>query len=64
MESVSSPDEEYKVVSLRLLSDDFQILEKYRGDLAHDAFVSALLRMLDTGAVKIKPAWVKDEETK
>jgi hypothetical protein len=64
MESARPFDEEHKVVSLRLTGNDFQILEKFRGELSHDAFISALLRMIDSSAVMTKPEWVKIEEAK
>jgi len=55
---------EPKDLVLRLSACDFEILEKFRGDLTPDAFISALLRMIDSGAVMNKPEWVKVEETK
>jgi hypothetical protein len=55
---------EYKELILRLSASDFIILEKFRGELSPDAFISALLRMIDSGAVVNKPDWVKTEETK
>ncbi len=55
---------EHKELVLRLSASDFAILEKFRGELRPDAFISALLRMIDSGAVVNKPEWVKVEETK
>ena len=55
---------EHKDVVLKLSARDFNILEKFRGELTPDAFISALLRMIDSGAVMNKPEWVKIEEKK
>jgi len=57
------PDEARKL-ELRLSPSDFAILEKFRGDLSPDAFLSALLRMIDSGAVINTPDWVKAREQK
>ena len=54
----------HKVLVLRLSDSDFVILEKFRGELSPDAFISALLRMIDSGAVVNTPEWVKDKEVK
>jgi len=59
-----SVGEQHKAVVIRLSRSDFDILEKFRGELSPDAFVSALLRMIDSGAVMSKPEWVKDREAK
>ncbi len=48
-----------RTLTLHLTEEDYAILEKFRGELSHDSFVSALLRMLDSGAVKDTPEWVK-----
>ena len=61
--SLDSP-EEPKELLLRLSSSDFKILEKFRGNLGTDAFISVLLRMIDSGAVMNKPEWVRDTEGK
>jgi len=37
-------------------------MEKYRGELSIDAFLSALLRMIDSGAVLDTPEWVKKKK--
>jgi hypothetical protein len=58
----SSP--EVRQLELRLSASDFAILEKFRGDLSPDAFISALLRMIDSGAVMNTPAWVKPKKEK
>jgi hypothetical protein len=49
---------------LRLSASDYAILEKFRGDLTPEAFISALLRMIDSGAVMNTPPWVKPKEDK
>ena len=64
METPREAPGEHREVVLRLSASDFAILEKFRGELTPDAFVSALLRMIDSGAVVSKPDWVKAEETK
>jgi hypothetical protein len=64
METQREVPGEHKEVTLRLSAADFTILEKFRGELTPDAFISALLRMIDSGAVVSKPEWVKTEETK
>lgn len=51
-------------ITFRLSESDYEILEKFRGDLSPDAFISALLRMIDTGAVVNTPDWLKGTETK
>ncbi len=63
MEIVRGSEEEKELV-LRLSHSDFKILEKFRGELSPDAFISALLRMIDSGAVGNTPGWVKDEKAK
>ena len=62
----TSPDshEEPKELLLKLSSSDFKILEKLRGNLGPDAFISVLLRMIDSGAVMNKPEWVRNTEAK
>ncbi len=64
MESAPEPAGEHREIVLRLSQADFRILEKFRGELSPDAFISALLRMIDSGAVVNKPEWVKSDETK
>jgi hypothetical protein len=64
METQRETSGEHKDLVLRLSASDFTILEKFRGELSPDAFISALLRMIDSGAVVNKPDWVKTEETK
>ena len=63
METSGEAPGEHREVILRLSAADFAILEKFRGELSPDAFISALLRMIDSGAVVSKPGWVKTEET-
>jgi hypothetical protein len=48
-----------KTIALHLSESDHEILEKFRGDLTADAFISALLRMIDSGVVRNTPDWVK-----
>ena len=55
---------EHRDLVLRLSDSDHKILEKFRGELTPDAFFSALLRMIDSGAVVNTPDWMKDKETK
>ena len=64
MESTPEAAGEQKELVLRLSQTDFRILEKFRGELSPDAFISALLRMIDSGAVVNKPEWVKSDEPK
>ena len=66
METSGESGGEHRDLVLRLSSSDYKILEKFRGELSPDAFISALLRMIDSGAVVNTPEWVKakDEETK
>ena len=64
METSRDPSGEHQELVLRLSGSDFKILEKFRGELSPDAFISALLRMIDSGAVVSTPDWVKDKETK
>jgi hypothetical protein len=64
METPRDVPGEHKELVLRLSASDFTILEKFRGELSPDAFISALLRMIESGAVVNKPEWVKSEETK
>jgi hypothetical protein len=58
----SSP--EVTELMLHLSASDYAILEKFRGDLTPEAFISALLRMIDSGAVMNTPPWVKPKEDK
>jgi hypothetical protein len=64
METVTNAANQHEDLVLRLSQADFKILDKFRGELSPDAFISALLRMIDSGAVVNKPEWVKAEETK
>ena len=64
MEQARDSADNEKTMVLRLSGADFGILEKFRGDLSPDAFFSALLRMIDSGAVINKPDWVRQGETK
>ncbi len=63
MENASDSAPDQKTIVLRLSGNDFEILEKFRGDLSPEAFFSALLRMIDSGAVMNKPEWVRQGET-
>ena len=62
MEEPSAPDADFRTLSIRLTAQDREILEKYRGELSTDAFFSALLRMIDSGAVLNTPEWVKKKK--
>jgi hypothetical protein len=64
METARGSEGELRDIAVRLSHGDFQILEKFRGDLSPDAFFSALLRMIDSGAVMPTPEWVRETETK
>jgi hypothetical protein len=64
METPRESSGDKRDVLIRLSPSDFDILEKFRGELSPDAFISALLRMIDSGAVMSKPDWVKDNEAK
>jgi hypothetical protein len=59
MSAEPSKSEAMKSIVIHLDPVDFQIFEKYRGDLSPDAFMSALLRMIDTGAVRDTPGWIQ-----
>jgi hypothetical protein len=65
MEALTEAEGGHRELVLRLSPADFLILEKFRGDLTPDAFISALLRMIDSGAVVPTPDWAKrkDKET-
>jgi hypothetical protein len=62
MEHKEDPATEVRELQLRLSASDFAILEKFRGELSPEAFISALLRMIDSGAVMNTPAWVRTKE--
>jgi len=62
MEEPSAPDADFRTISIRLTAQDRAIMEKYRGELSIDAFLSALLRMIDSGAVLDTPEWVKKKK--
>jgi hypothetical protein len=64
MQPAQGPADGCKDIVVRLSSSDHAILEKFRGDLSADAFLSAVLRMIESGAVRAKPDWVRDEEAK
>jgi len=64
MQKPRDASDEQKELVLRLSASDYAILEKFRAELSPDAFISALLRMIDSGAVVNKPDWVKVQETK
>jgi len=53
-----------KIIKIRLSADDLQIVEKFRGQLSPEAFILALLRMIDSGVVSSTPDWVKSTTTK
>ena len=59
MEEPSAPGSDAKTISIRLATKDVEILDKYRGELSVDAFLSALLRMIDSGVVLNTPEWVQ-----
>jgi len=44
-----------KVVTLRLSTRDLAILDRFRGELSREAFITVLLRMIDSGAVSRPP---------
>jgi hypothetical protein len=52
-----------KSITLQLSQGDLAILDGFRGHLTRDAFISALLRMIDTGAVSKTPEHVKKKST-
>ena len=62
MEEPSAPGADFKTISIRLAAQDLEIMEKYRGELSVDAFLSALLRMIDSGAVLNTPDWIKKKK--
>jgi hypothetical protein len=62
MEKPMDADAQTNSLTLQLSKSDFAILEKFRGDLSPDAFISALLRMIDSGAVASTPDWVKEKD--
>ncbi len=64
MEKSSDAAEEQKTIVVRLVQSDFEILERFRGEMTPEAFISVLLRMIDSGAVVTKPQWVKEAESK
>ncbi len=64
MEKNREMGQEEKTVVVRLAPSDYEILERFRGDLNPDAFFSVLLRLINSGAVMSKPEWVKEAETK
>jgi hypothetical protein len=39
--------------------NEVEILQKYRGDLSPEAFITVLIRILDSGAVSDIPDWVR-----
>jgi hypothetical protein len=64
MAGVPSSASGTKSITIRLPAEEFEILEKYRGDLRMDAFFSALLRMIDSGAIRSTPDWIKKKKDK
>jgi hypothetical protein len=46
--------------TVRLADGDAKILDRFRGDLSREAFISILLRMVDSGAVSRPPDGLKD----
>ncbi len=48
-------EEPRKTIIVHLLQKDFDVLEKYRGDLSVDTFFELLLRMIDSGAIQALP---------
>lgn len=59
MEEIRHPEPANRTLEIHLTTGDFQILEKYRGELTPDAFIASLLRMIDGGTVSGTPGWVK-----
>ena len=59
MEHLSHLEPLDRVIEVHLTASDFEILEKYRGQLTTDAFLSMLLRLIDSGAVSCTPRWVE-----
>jgi len=49
--------------TVHLVAEDLQILDKFRGDLSREAFISVLLRMVDSGAVSTTPDELKDKQS-
>lgn len=64
MEHTRGSPPDFTELLVRLSASDYAILEKFRGDLSPEAFISALLRMIDSGAVMNTPPWVKPKEEK
>lgn len=64
MEKSQASEPRSRAFTVQLSESDCEILEKFRGDLSPDAFFSALLRMIDSGAVANTPDWLKGKDTK
>jgi hypothetical protein len=62
MKKSGHPESRDGTIELHLTASDLQILDKYRGELTRDMFVSSLLRMIDSGAVSSMPAWAKKKK--
>jgi hypothetical protein len=63
MEGNRDLNAENRTLQICLKEDDLQILDKYRGELTRDAFLSALLQMVESGAVSKTPDWVQKKES-
>jgi hypothetical protein len=59
MEKPSYPAPDSKTISISLTASDLKILDKFRGELSQETFISALLRMIDSGSIQSTPDWVK-----
>jgi hypothetical protein len=64
MEKLGDSEPRLRALTVRLSESDYEILERFRGDLSPDAFMSALLRMIDTSAVVTTPDRLKGKDAK
>jgi hypothetical protein len=55
------PEGALQKIDIDLCPSDFDRLNKYRGDLSNSAFISLLLRMIDSGAVSSSPDWAPSD---
>ncbi len=58
VKNISQSDLLGHVLEVHLSQHDYKILDKYRGTLSYDAFISMLLRVIDSGAVSSTPMWL------
>jgi hypothetical protein len=49
-------------LTVTLLKQDVDIIERYRGELSVDAFLTVVLRMIDSGAVRPLPKCEEESE--